>query len=151
MGIELTLSDGRVPVCVWTRDIEQNAIDQLRLLVTVVTTQRIGLPLHKVDLARGSSHLVAISDESRIDVASEPWSRLGRQARFAHLDLPLCESVYHYRLVASIVMAEISRQVGTRLPGGREAHRGQLTYDRALVRAAETAGELVTLADLIHY
>jgi tRNA-splicing ligase RtcB len=32
VGIELSLGGGRVPVHVWTRDVDQNAIDQLRLI-----------------------------------------------------------------------------------------------------------------------
>src|SRR5438046_1578203 len=55
-----------------------------------------------------------IPDESRVETAAESWSRSGRQVEFAHLRLPTTDFLYHYRLVATIALAEISRQVGRR-------------------------------------
>lgn len=119
--------------------------------VTVITTRRIGVPIHKADLARGLRQLVAIPDESRIEIAGESWARLGRDVRFAYLDLPHSEFVYHYRLVATVALAEIARQVGVRVPGVRGPRRPPLTYDRALDRLTEAAGEVVSLVELADY
>src|SRR5260370_21315279 len=82
--------------------------------VTVITCKRVGLPLHRTNLAGGSSQLVVIPDESRVDAAAENWSRLGRHVEFAHLQLPASNFMYHCRLLATIALAEISRQVGRR-------------------------------------
>jgi hypothetical protein len=118
--------------------------------VTVVTRRRNGAPLHKADLARGPRQLVVIPDESRVDVVAEAWGRVGRAVRFAYLDLPAGQFVYHYRLTATIALAEIARQVGLRAPDIR-APRRPLAYDRVLDRLTQTAGEIVSLAELLDY
>jgi tRNA G18 (ribose-2'-O)-methylase SpoU len=118
---------------------------------TVITCQRIGVPLHRAKFAGGPGQLVVLPDESHGSSSAEDWSRFGRQVDFAHLQLPTTEFTYHYRLVATIALAEISRQVGRRpavkaLPGPRPP-----IYDSALEYLAQTAGELLTFEDLLGY
>lgn len=119
--------------------------------VVVINTTSIGKPLHRVNLARGVQQLVAIPDQSRLDINEEDWSRLARKVEFAHLDLPATEFDYHYRLIATIALAEISRQVGRRRPGTRKPRRWEPVYDRALELLTDTAGEDVWLEDLLDY
>jgi hypothetical protein len=119
--------------------------------VTIITTQALGAPLHRVNLARGSSQLVVIPDEKNVDQSAEIWSRLGKEIEFAHLQIPATEYRYHYRLLATIALAEISRQVGRRpatkvRPAGRPP-----IYDQRLARLAEAAGHLVSLEELMNY
>lgn len=119
--------------------------------VTVITAGGPGLPLHKSNLARGSQQLVVISDESRVAFDSEAWSRLGREVEIVSLDNPVDQRIYHYRLVATVAMAEIARQVGRdtrRLPMQRS---GSPTYDRDLKLSFEVPGEDVWLEDLLDY
>ncbi len=44
--------------------------------VTVVTTSRRGVPLHRANLARGPQQLVVIPDESHVRLEEEDWARL---------------------------------------------------------------------------
>lgn len=119
--------------------------------VIVLTTTSVGRPLHKLNLARGVQQLVAIPDQSSVNINSEEWSRLGREIKFAHLDLPVIDFAYHYRLIATIAMAEISRQVGRRRPGTKRPSRWEPVYDRALELLADKVGEDVWLEDLLDY
>ncbi|MEQ7011363.1 hypothetical protein ABN028_34880 [Actinopolymorpha sp. B17G11] len=80
----------------------------------MVTLRREGVPLHRANLARGPRQALVIPDESAVDVACEPWDRLGRTVRFVHLDLPARDFPYHLRLIATIALAEVARQVGQR-------------------------------------
>jgi len=119
--------------------------------VTVVTTRHTGTPLHRVNLARGPSQLVVIPDESCVDCATEEWQRLGKEVEFAQLEIPVAEFPYHYRLSATIALAEVSRQVGRRpalrvAPGARPP-----IYDNRLARLAEAAGQIVHLEELMDY
>jgi tRNA G18 (ribose-2'-O)-methylase SpoU len=82
--------------------------------VTIITTQPVGAPVHRVNLARGPSQLIVIPDEKNVDHSGETWSRLGKEVEFAHVQIPVTEFQYHYRLIATIALAEISRQVGRR-------------------------------------
>ena len=91
--------------------------------VIVLTTTSVGRPLHKLNLARGVQQLIAIPDESSVNMNNEDWSRLGCKIEFAHLDLPVIDFDYHYRLIATIAMAEVSRQVGRRRPGAKRSER----------------------------
>jgi hypothetical protein len=114
----------------------------------VITIQRIGIPLHRANLARGSRQLIAIPDESRIDLQAEQWERLGKTVRFVHLELPTREFHYHYRLIAAIALAEVARQVGVRArPAARPRRPGPL-YDRALQVLMEECGEVTYLDEL---
>ena len=107
--------------------------------------------MHRLNLARGVQQLVIIPDESGVDINGEDWSRLGNNVRFARLDLPTADFDYHYRLIATIAMAEISRQVGRRRPGTRKPRRWEPVYDRALELLANTAGEEVWFEELLDY
>ena len=71
--------------------------------------------------------------------------------QFAHLSLPVEKFTYHYRLVATVTLAEVSRQVGSRLPQYRGPRHWSPIYDRALQLASQVAGEDVWLEDLLDY
>lgn len=70
---------------------------------------------------------------------------------FAHLQLPSNDFISHYRLAATIALAEISRQVG-RQPTVKvlTAPRPPI-YDHAVEQLAEATGELIGLDDLRRY
>jgi hypothetical protein len=119
--------------------------------VTVITCQRIGVPIHRVNLAGGPSQLVVIPDESQGGLAPQDWNKPGLEVEFAGLQLPAVEFKYHYRLVASIALAEISRQVGLRsvvrpLPRPRPP-----IYDHNLEPLVEVPGEVIAFEDLLAY
>jgi hypothetical protein len=119
--------------------------------VTIITTQSLGTPLHRVNPARGPSQLVVIPDEKNVEISAEAWLRLGKEVEFVHLQIPATEFQYHYRLMATIALAEISRQVGRRpaikvRPAGRPPF-----YDHRLARLAEVAGQIVSLEELVDY
>jgi len=119
--------------------------------MTVITRKRVGAPLHRIKFVGGPSQLVVIPDESRSETAAEDWSRFGRQVEFAHLQLPTTEFTYHYRLMATIALAEISRQVGRRpavkVPTGPRPP----IYDHAIEQLAQATGEFVSFDDLLRY
>jgi hypothetical protein len=120
--------------------------------VCVVTARREGVPLHKATLARGPRQAIAIADESRVDVAAERWDRLGRTVRFVYLDLPCRDFAYHYRLIATVALAEVARQVGRRArPEATPPVRHEPFYDRSLAVLAQERGETVLLEDLVCY
>jgi hypothetical protein len=120
--------------------------------VCVVTLGRGGTPLHRASLAGGPRQLVVIPDESGRRSDAEEWERLGKRVRAISVDVPGGEFAYHYRLVASIALAEVARQVGQRprVELGPPV-RGKVVYDRALALLAQHGGELVDLADLADY
>jgi hypothetical protein len=96
-----------------------------------------------------SGQLVVIPDEKNVDQSTETWSRLGKEIEFAHLQIPATEFQYHYRLTATITLAEISRQVGRR-PTAKVLRAGRPPfYDARLARLAEVAGQIVSLEELI--
>jgi len=117
----------------------------------VVTRQKIGVPLHRANFAGGPNHLVVIPDESQIDVTTADWSRFGPNIKFAHLSLPNTEFPYRYRLIATIALAEISRQVGRPPAAKAPAAPRPPIYDHNLGRIAETVGELIALDDLMSF
>lgn len=119
--------------------------------VTVITCKRVGLPLHRVNFTGGPSQLVVIPDEIRVETAAEDWSRFGRQVESAYLQLPNADFAYHYRLVATIALAEISRQVGRRPAAKAPTGPRPPIYDHAVKELAEAAGELVGFDDLLRY
>jgi len=61
------------------------------------------------------------------------------------------EFPYHYRLTATITLAEISRQVGRRPMAKAPPARRPPIYDHRLARLAEAVGELVWLEELSDY
>jgi hypothetical protein len=119
--------------------------------VTVVTTRNTGTPVHRVNLARGPNQLIVIPDESYVDCAAEEWFRLGKEVEFAQLQVPVVEFPYHYRLIATIALAEVSRQVGRRPTTKGPPSLRPPIYDHRLARVAETTGQLVPLGELISY
>jgi hypothetical protein len=117
----------------------------------VITRQEIGMPLHRTNFAAGPAHIVVIPDETQIDVTTYDWSRFSPNIKFAHLSLPKTDFPYHYRLVATIALAEISRQVGRPPAAKRPVAPRPLIYDYNLGKIAEVAGELISLSDLASY
>jgi tRNA G18 (ribose-2'-O)-methylase SpoU len=120
--------------------------------VCVATLRGTGTPLPRAPLAGGVRQLVVLPDESGVDLDREDWERLGRRVRFIHLDVPAVEFAYHYRLTATIALAEVARQVGQRprVALGRPP-RERVVYDRALALVAAEAGEVVYLDELGDY
>ena len=119
--------------------------------VTVITCRRVGVPLHRSNFAGGPSQLIVIPDESQVETGAEDWSRFGRQVEFAHLQLPTADFTYHYRLVATIALAEISRQVGRRPAVKVPTVPRPPIYDHAVKELAEAAGEIVSFDELLRY
>ena len=60
-------------------------------------------------------------------------------------------SAYHYRLIATIALAEVSRQVGRRPVKKLPPAARPPIYDLRLARLAEAAGHLVGLDELMKY
>jgi tRNA G18 (ribose-2'-O)-methylase SpoU len=95
-----------LPVC------EDRTFDE----VCVVSTRGDGEPLRRVDLARGPRQLVVIPDEND-GFDEDSAARLGHCVRRARLETALTPTHpfrHPFRLIASIVLAEIARQVGGR-------------------------------------
>ncbi|MBI2920540.1 MAG: hypothetical protein HYY18_05600 [Planctomycetes bacterium] len=116
--------------------------------VCVVTTTGPGVPLHRADLAGGPRQLLAIPDESDSVAAAQDWSRLGAVVKPVHLDLPGGTHPYHYRLIASIVLAEAARQVGRRPHERGPAASPEPIYQRALKLVDAAGGEPVSHEEL---
>jgi hypothetical protein len=119
--------------------------------VTVVTSRHPAAPVHRLNLARGPGQLIVIPDESCIDYVAEDWSRFGKEIEFAQLQIPASEYPYHYRLPATIALAEGARQVGRRPAVKVPPPRRPPFYDHGLASMAETAGEIIPLAELMAY
>ena len=117
----------------------------------MITRQPAGIPLRRVNLARGTSQLIVIPDESRVEAMAEEWSRFGKQIEFANLQIPAVDFTYHYRLITTIALAEVSRQVGRRLSVKPPSAPRPPIYDRRLLRLAETTGQVVRWEDLLDY
>jgi tRNA G18 (ribose-2'-O)-methylase SpoU len=118
----------------------------------LIVSSKQGLLLDKTKLASGPQQLLVIPDESQIDVSREDWGRLGTDVSFAQIRLPGAEYTYHYRLFASIALAEAARQIGQRpvAQRGRAARQG-LIYDSTLAVLFDQLGEEVFLEDLEIY
>lgn len=119
--------------------------------VLVVSTKE-GEPLHRAELARGPQQLIVIPDESQVDFRSEDWQRLGNKVQFVKIELPVAQFNYHYRLLASIALAEVSRQVGTKtmLRVARRSRQGPV-YESAMAVLLGHHGEAVYLEDLSEF
>lgn len=109
------------------------------------------VPLHRMNLARGGRQLIVIPDEGALDLWSEEWARLGRTVRFAHLGLSGSAVAPRYRAPASIVMAEVARQVGRTAPSTRPGAARGPRYDRVLDLLCATDGVDVPFADLLAF
>jgi hypothetical protein len=118
----------------------------------VVTTRRTDTSIHRANLTRGSRQLVVIPDERALDLDREHWDRLAKSVQWVHLDLPSRPFHYHYRLIASIALAEVARQVGqkSRPVSGRGRRPGPV-YDRSLELLMDERGEVVYLEELMCY
>jgi len=119
--------------------------------VCVVTTRQKGVPLHRANLAKGARQLLAIPDEDAVDLWAETWARSGKKVTVARIDAPAEQFPYHYRLVATIALAEAARQIGRPAPGTDRSGRRGPSYDSALDLLDQERGEEVDLADLALY
>jgi len=118
----------------------------------IITLKPIGAPLHQADLAQGPPQVIIIPDETAVELEREDWGRFARDVRFVHLSVPAQEFVYHYRLIATITLAEVARQVGQQArPGLIRPKRHEPLYDRALKLLSEKQGETVFLEELENY
>ena len=93
--------------------------------------------------------MIVIADESSLEVEAERWERVASKVSFARIELPGENFKYHFRHLASIAMAEISRQVGQKAPW--KPSRQEPLYESSLKLLAEEKGELVSLEDLDEY
>ena len=75
----------------------------------------------------------------------------GVEIEFAHLQLPAADFIYRYRLIATIALAEISRQTGRRQPAKMPTGPRPPIYDQTLGALAAAKGELVRLEELLAY
>lgn len=119
--------------------------------VSVITTAGAGIPLHRADFAQGPRQLVAIPDERDANASDQDWGRLGVPVKSVRLELPGGCRPYHYRLIASIVLAEVARQVGRRPDERGRAPQGEPVYGRTLRLLDKSQGETVSHAELLAY
>ncbi len=112
----------------------------------IVTTKDLGMPLPKVDLSKGSNQVLVVPDEANFEVEKVDWSRLAARHSFARIEVPSKSFTYHFRHMASIALAETSRQVGQRAAG--KPARQEPLYQSSLKLYADTHGEEVALEDL---
>lgn len=115
----------------------------------VIVTGTGGPPLHRVDLTRGTRQLLVIPAENNPRLMAQDWQRLARKVVFASIDVDVHRTAYHYRLLASIALAECARQVGRR--GDRVGRPRRHVYDMALAAVAGAAGEVMSLEELAAY
>jgi tRNA G18 (ribose-2'-O)-methylase SpoU len=132
-----------------TKSDQRYAFDDVCVITTRILN-RSGAPIYRANLADGHQQVIAIPDESRIDVKAVDWERLGRSVRFVHLDLPNQSFPYRYRLIASIALAEVARQVGRKIES-RTTGRSDLRYGSSLDLLTETNGEVISLNELAVY
>jgi hypothetical protein len=96
--------------------------------------------------------VIVIPDETCVDLEREDWAGAGRNLRFARIEVPAAGAVRRYRLMATIAMVEIDRQVGARAPGPAQIRPRPFAYDHGLGQAGvQEAGELVQFAELMSY
>lgn len=118
----------------------------------VVTLEPHGVPLQHADLARGASQIIIIPDQTAIDLEREDWNRFASDVRHVQLSVPRKDFPYHYRLVASIALAEVARQVGQQARSSRgRARRREPLYDHSMKLLSDDLGETVFLEDLDSY
>jgi hypothetical protein len=117
---------------------------------SIITTKANGVPLHRANLVGGARHLIVIPDEDQVNVSAEDWQRVAKDVTFVRLDVPAETYVYHLRLIATIVLAEIARQVGQPSAAARRSRRTP-HYEFAVPLERDTGGEIVFLEDLERY
>ena len=119
--------------------------------VSVISTKE-GVSLTKANLANGPQQLIIIPDESSIDAAAEDWHRAGAKVQFVKISVPAREYRYHYRIFASIALAEASRQVGmaSTKRAARRIKQGPV-YDSTLNVSSDQLGEEILFEDLLTY
>jgi len=83
----------------------------------VVTPHDDGEPIERVDLARGPRQLIVVSDHS--DSNDPRLLHIARKVRHVRLNIPAPQCEPKLRLIASIVLSEVARQVGVRQRQGR--------------------------------
>ena len=80
------------------------------------------------------------------------WERLGARVELARVPLPATTFPYRYRLVASVILAEVARQVGVPGPGRPHPPRPpSLTYESAIDTAAAAPADVITFQQLQAY
>ena len=119
--------------------------------VSIITTRQDGVPLHRAHLVGGVRHLIALPDESSVDILREPWDRLAKEVAFVRLEIPATTFDYHFRLIATIALAEIARQVGQSASAKARPSRRTPRYDFAVPLLPDERGETVYLEDLEPY
>ncbi len=82
---------------------------------------------------------------------AETWARRGKRVTVARIDTPAAQFPYHYRLVATIALAEAARQVGRLAPATVRTGQRDPSYDSALDTLEQERGEDVYLEDLEPY
>jgi hypothetical protein len=116
--------------------------------VVVAGTRIDGPPLGRVSLT-GARTLIVLPDEESTDPAA--WARLGPKVEFATIPLPEQAFPYRYRLVASIVLAEVARQIGLGRALPTVPRPRRFAYESALEVAGLAAADLVTPEELRAY
>lgn len=118
----------------------------------VVTTRPGSAPLGRVNLAAGPRQVLVLADEGAIDLHAEALDRFAGRVRFASLELPpgRDDEPYHFRLFASMALAEATRQIGRPSAPGRRGRRPPV-YDRRLQLDHDEVGEWWSLAELLRY
>jgi len=118
--------------------------------VIVVTADSGAAPLHRLDLARGVRQLIVVPDEGKGEIDASALERQHLHLRIASLGLSPRRFPYHYRLIASLTLAEVARQVGARAPRIRRV-KVRPEYLLRLPLEVESAGESISLEELLSY
>jgi tRNA(Leu) C34 or U34 (ribose-2'-O)-methylase TrmL len=119
--------------------------------VTVASSRCDGVPLYRANLSIGPRQLIVIPDEIGGERRNEDWERLGKEVEFVSVPVPNRNFTYHYRLMASIVLAEVSRQVGRRTIIKGLPPRRPPAYEMELAMEEQKVGESVSFAELMNY
>jgi hypothetical protein len=100
-----------------------------------------------VDLTGGPNTLLVLPDEQDYDALD--LTQLGSRVEFARVPLPATVFPYRYRLVASIILAESARQIGSPTNARRRPTRlRRLSYESAIEPAAVAPAVEVTFQEL---
>jgi tRNA G18 (ribose-2'-O)-methylase SpoU len=115
----------------------------------ILTNDRSATPIHRANLTGGSSLLILTDQNS---ASGTDWNRFARQIEFVRLQIRVDSTHGHYRVPATIAMAEATRQIGVRprAKGVPPASR-RPSYEMAMPMLAGHPGELVHFAELVNY